>query len=275
MRTVPISRPKARRRSEQIFRRIEMPAGAYRIAAVGAQLGMGAADSTHLTVHAIGKGNGPNAPYCIANELICAELGRFLRLPVPPGGIVTGASHLPLYASLNFNLAGVDLPPVRPSGCVRLFPFLATGIVLFDILIANSDRHSANLSVDLSTKPAQMNVFDHSHALFGSTPGQAADRIAAFTGRLGITGGDYTGGNRHCLLDHLDSDKDFPAWIERIAAIPDFFFDEVCADALPFGVSKAEVAVAQDFLKERRATLPQLINDNRAEFRSITTWTLL
>jgi len=252
-----------------------MPAGAYRIAAVGAQLGIGVADSAHLTVHAIGKGNGPNAPYCVANEMICAELGRFLRLPVPPGGIVTGANHPPLYASLNFNLAGVDLPPVRPSGCVARFPYLATGIVLFDILIANSDRHAANLSVDLSTRPAQMNVFDHSHALFGSTPERAVDRIAAFTGRLGTTGGAYTGGSRHCLLDHLDSDKDFPIWIERIAAIPDFFFDEVCADARPFGVSNADISAAQDFLKGRRDTLPQLIKDNRAEFRAIKTWTLL
>ena len=252
-----------------------MPPGAYRIAAVGSQLGIGAAESVNLTVHAIGKTNGPNAPYCIANEMVCAELGRFLRLPVPPGGIVTSPAPAPMYASLNFNLTGIALPPVIPSGCAKIFPQLAAGLLLFDILIANSDRHAANLSVDFSVRPPQMNVFDHSHALFGSAKGRAKDRISAFTGRLGITGGDFTGGSRHCLLDAVDSDRHFPGWIERIAALPNFVVDEACSDALPFGATKLEVAAAQNFLKERRDTLPELIGSHRAEFRSITSWSIL
>ena len=252
-----------------------MPPGAYRIAAVGSQLGIGAADSVNLTVHAIGKANGPNAPYCIANEMVCAELGRFLRLPVPPSGIVTSTAHKPMYASLNFNLTGTALPPVIPSDCVRVFPHLATGLLLFDILIANSDRHAANLSVDFSVRPPQMNIFDHSHALLGSTEGRAEDRIAAFTGRLGITGGAYTGGPRHCLLDALDTDRHFPTWIERIRALPNFVIEEACADALPFGVTKSEIAAAQNFLKERRDTLSELIEKHQAEFRSITSWSIL
>ena len=95
-----------------------MPTGRYRIAAVGAQLGIGVAGSVNLTIDAVAKANSANAPYCIANEMICAEIGRFLRLPIPPGGIVTSAHHPPMYASLNFNLTGVALPPVNPSLCV-------------------------------------------------------------------------------------------------------------------------------------------------------------
>lgn len=249
--------------------------GAYRIAAVGQQVGIGVAGSTHLTVDAVGKENTPNAPYCIANEMICAELGRFLRLPVPPGGIVTSPHHPAMYASLNFNLTGVALPPVNPAQCVQLLPRLATGLLLFDILIANSDRHAGNLSVDALANPPQMNVFDHSHALLGNSAGQGALRMAALAGHLAVTGGPWTGGNRHCLLDAVSDDAHFAFWIARIAALPDFVIEEVCADAIPFGMSAAESQAVQTFLKTRRDSFTDLIDQHQAEFHAINLWSIL
>ena len=252
-----------------------MPIGAYRIAAIGAQLGIGVAGSVNLTVDAVGKANSANAPYCIANEMICAEIGRFLRLPVPPGGIVTSAHHPPMYASLNFNLTGVALPPVNPALCVQLLPNLATGLLLFDILIANSDRHAGNLSVDSLATPPQMNVFDHSHALLGNAAGLGVLRVTALAGHLAVTGGAYTGGNRHCLIDAVNDDQHFTTWIARITALPDFVIEEICADAMPFGMTLAESQAVQTFLKDRRDTFTNLIEQHRAEFHAINLWSII
>lgn len=252
-----------------------MPVGSYRIAAVGKQLGVGVSGSVHVTVDAVAKSNTANAPYCVANELVCAEIGRFLRLPVPPGGIVTSAHHPPMFASLNFNIAGVALPPADLTFCVNQLPHLSTGLLLFDILIANSDRHAGNLAIDALASPAQMNVFDHSHALFGQAAAQGQPRLAAMIDRLAVTGGPHTGGNRHCLLDILTSDQYFQTWLERIVALPNFLIDDVCEDALPFGISAAESQAAAAFLKQRRDTFVQLVKNHQAEFHGITTWNII
>lgn len=252
-----------------------MPVGSYRIAAIGAQVGIGAAGSTYVSVDAVGKANSANAPYCIPNELICGEIGRFLRLPVPPGGIVTSAHHAAMYASLNFNIAGVALPPVDPTNCVNLLPHLSTGVLLFDIFIANSDRHPGNLSIATVPPPPQMNVFDHSHALFGHAAGQAQARLAALADGLAVTGGPHTRGTRHCLLDIVNSDQYFQVWLDRIAAVPDFLIEEVCGDALAFGINAAESQAAEDFLKHRRDTFVQLIENHHAEFHGIAMWNII
>src|SRR5450755_2777660 len=64
------------------------------------------------------------SPYCVANELICGELGRFLRLPVPPLGIVhsTTDKKQALFASMRF--ATDARPGVDPERCVEKFPSL-------------------------------------------------------------------------------------------------------------------------------------------------------
>lgn len=252
-----------------------MPAGSYRIAAVGAQLGIGVAGSVNVTIDAVGKGNTANAPYCIPNELICGEIGRFLRLPVPPGGIVTSAHHAPMYASLNFNIAGVALPPANPAQCVNLLPNVSTGLLMFDILVANSDRHRGNLALDALAHPPEMNVFDHSHALFGHVAGQAEVRLVALLDRLAVTGGPHTGGNRHCLLDAISAPQLLGPWVERIMRLPDFLIDELCADASAFGITAAESQAAAAFLKHRRDNFPSLIHNHQAEFHGIAAWNLI
>lgn len=45
------------------------------------------------------------------------------------------------FASLDFNLTGITLLPVDVTQCVNLLPELSAGLLLFDILIANCDRH--------------------------------------------------------------------------------------------------------------------------------------
>lgn len=254
-----------------------MPGAIYRIESVGSQLGIGVAGSRYVTLSAVAKENS-EAPYCIPNELICGELGRFLRLPVPPSGIVSLASGGPLFASLNFNLAGNSLPPVNVANCVRVLPKLSTGLLLFDIWVANCDRHTANFSVDFLSNPPQMNIFDHSHALFGYAPGHGETRLLKLRDRLGIswTTNNHvdSGRHRHCLLDAVDDDDHFAFWLERIRATPDFYIEEVCKDAEPYGLTAQEVTAAIDFLKARRDNMESIISNHHPEFTAIQFWRL-
>lgn len=255
-----------------------MSATNYRLLSVNDPLKIGVAGGMHLTVAAIGKKNVDNAPYCIPNEMICGELGRFLRLPVPPLGVVAEAGGEAWFASLNFNLTGNDLPPVRPSECVRLLPWLSTGVLLFDIWIANLDRNRKNLALDWLSTPPLLSVFDHSHALFGYAKSEGEARLAQHAQTLGIswrTGEPLESGrHRHCLLDAVNSDAHFDEWMKRIESTPDFYIEEVCQDAQPYGMTTAEGQAAAGFLKTRRDTIRKLVNDHRAEFTAINTWSL-
>ncbi|MCX7046006.1 MAG: hypothetical protein NTX50_11050 [Candidatus Sumerlaeota bacterium] len=213
----------------------------------------------------------------MANEIICAEIGRFLRLPVPPHAILHGPRSQPgpWFGSLDFKLAGDALPPVDPLECVQLLPYLSTGVLLFDILVANCDRHRGNLALDGLSAPPHLSVFDHSHALFGYTPGQGRERLIRIKEQLGVSGGSETGSNRHCLLDAVSTDEYITPWVERIASIPDFFIEDVCKEPRPFGLSDQETGAVIDFLRYRRDHFRELINANRDEFTGIKQWEIL
>jgi hypothetical protein len=254
-----------------------MPVNQYRLISFDRQMGIGVAGSMQATISAVAKANSPSAPYCVPNELICAELGRFLRLPVPPCGIIH-APDAPVttwFASLDFNLAGSSLPPVDAGRCVTELPQLSAGLLAFDILVANCDRHRKNFAVDFSLSPPRMAVFDHSHALMGYEPGKGADRLRDLQDRLAISGGSHTRGNRHCLLDLISTDDHFGLWLERIRAIPDFLIEDLCRDAADLGASREEAQFAADFLRARRDNIAGLIKSHQNEFRAIRQWRLI
>jgi hypothetical protein len=165
------------------------------------------------------------------------------------------------FASFDFNLTDNVLPPADPAACVKALPDLATGLIVFDVLIANSDRHASNLSLDDSVTPAQMNVFDHSHALLGTAKGngekQLNDSKTLFVA------------NGHCLIPVLDTDQFFDKWYDRVARIPDFFIDEVTKDAEPYGLTANEVKTAAAFLKHRRDNIRPMLQANSSLFKAI------
>jgi hypothetical protein len=253
-----------------------MPAGSgrYRIVFFGPSLGTGVGDGHLVSLNAVAKTNVPITPYCVANELMCGELGRFLGLPVPPGGVVYAPNGNLFYASLNFNLTGNTLPPVNTTRCVGELPQLSAGVLLFDILIANPDRHGRNFSVDFSSKPATMNVFDHGHALLGKDAGKGISRLEKLKDRLGISGGSRTAGNRHSLLDQIKSDAQFGHWLDRIHMIPNFFIDDLANEVVGLGCTDAEAKAAAAFLKHRCHHLDGIVRANRSEFTGIRSWGL-
>lgn len=248
----------------------------YRIISFDRQMGVGVAGAMQVTIPAVAKTDSLNAPYCLANELICAELARFIRLPVPPCGILRPALPTlpPYFASLDFNFTGNSLPPVDVARCYLELPQLSTGLLLFDILVANCDRHRANFAVDFGAAPPRMSVFDHSHALLGYTPGGGTARLRELRSTLGCSGALPTGANRHCLLDTISADNYFDEWIDRIQSLPDYLIAGLCQDAADIGLAAAEGTATLDFLKYRRDRIRTIIQNNQSEFHSINQWRL-
>ena len=255
-----------------------MPAcrGRYRIVFLGPAIGSGTTDGRIVSVNAVAKTNGSTAPYCVPNEIVCGELGRLLGLSVPPGGVVYSpqSNNRLFYASLDFNLTGNTLPPVNTTKCVKLLPRESSGLLIFDILIGNCDRHNKNISVDFSKKPPTMNIFDHGHALFGKDADQGVARLEQLRNRLAISGGACTLGNRHCMLDQIDTDEHFGYWLDRIRKIPDFFVEDLCDELTGLNCTEKEAAAALSFLKHRRGNLEHIIEENKDAFTRIQTWRL-
>ncbi len=241
--------------------------------AKGKQVGIGAGNVTYAELQAVVKSNQPIAPYCVPNELICGEIGRYLQLPIPPGGLVEFENQV-FFASLDFNLAGESLPPIVPATCVEALPFLAAGVLVFDAFIANNDRHPRNLSLDLSVKKPRLMVFDHGHALLGDEPSKSVERFKRVEDRLGIAGGEDSGGVPHCLLDHLKVADHLDAWLKRVEQVPGYVIEGVCERAVGLGITDAEAGAASDFLKNRRHLLRSIVKANRAQFKGIIQWGL-
>ena len=256
--------------------RNRMQKRAYRIVADRGPVKDGATGARYADLAAVCKTN-ETVYYCVANEYLAERIGRFLGLPIPPGAIIPLGGDPPAfgYACLEFALTGEGLPPVDASDCVAKLPDLSTGLVMFDILIANPDRHVQNLAAVLHEQPYEMTIFDHGHALFGHSKDGAIKRLTDLQDRLAITGGSVTKQNRHCLLDGIDDAVYFAKWISRIETLPNHYIDTTCDDLVGDGIiSDHERSAIVAFLRRRRDRFPKLLEDHKAEFRGIKQWVL-
>jgi hypothetical protein len=199
------------------------------------------------------------SPFCIPNELISAALGTFLGLPIPPF-TVTHFNRRAYFSSLNFNPDKHDLPRILADICITRFPRLCTGILFFDVLIANEDRHDENVAVDNVADPKQIVVYDHERAMFGGTGSLSGlERLHALKDRLGITGGPVTGGTRSCFLTAINTLEYFNEWRLRVLDIPDWFIEDICNAAVGLGIDKSEAREAKEFLVYRKRNIVRII----------------
>lgn len=244
----------------------------YKVVTWGSPVGHGVSDSLHLHLSAIGKTDSPTGPFCVVNELISGEIGHRLRLPVPPFCVVQDNTSQPFFASLDFNLTGLSLPPVFASDFATNFPQAVGDLLVFDTYICNSDRHAGNLSADYPAN--RYNAFDHSHAVLGGThhgvPGLS--RLALAASSLVMDGS--IGGNRHCLLDVLIESQRLVPMIERIEGLEDYFIRDIVDSSAEYGLDTATQSGLFDFLRARRDGLRILINTNRASFTQVLLWSL-
>lgn len=220
------------------------------------------------------KWNYDASPYCVPNEFICGELARFIGLPIPCFTITRSEvfANRIIFSTLNVNYDGRDFAPVDSAACVRCLPELCAGVLMLDILIANSDRHDENIVVDSNQKPKLLYIYDHDVALFGYHAKEGAQRLKSMRGRLGISKGARSAGTRHIFLDHFETNKHFGEWIKRIAHIPHGFTERVCNEAINYGLDQVEANAALDFIKERQDSLPGILNRKKNEFKGIAHW---
>ena len=238
-----------------------MPATNYKVWAWGPPVGIGVTGSYHVGVAGVAKKATTAAPYIVANELFCNSMARLLLLPCPPGATLEKAGE-PYFFSLDFNLAGQALPPISASTIVSANPRLAWGIILFDVLVMNDDRHNQNIAHDTATQKVQ--IFDHSHA-FVRPHGDVSATLKANDGNICIGG--------HCLAQEINTLDGFETWIDRIKTIPDYFIEGLVEASCLVGLPAANKTECVDFMKKRRAGILEIITNNEDKFPKLPVTT--
>jgi hypothetical protein len=231
-----------------------MAGNEYKIWAWGEAVGEGVTGAIHVGVAGVAKRNGPHAPQAVANELLCSELAQALRLPCPPGFVVS-KDGVPHFASLNFNLAGEDLPPANAREIVAASSWHATGITVFDVWILNLDRHNKNIAFDRTTKRIQ--IFDHSHAIangFGITDMSLPPAL-----------------DKHCLAGAIETGEHLQDWVERVRLVPDYFIKEAVCDAVRLGYDQEDRTKLEHLLLSRRDNIASLIAKAAADTPNLSS----
>lgn len=229
----------------------------FKIWGWGGPVGTGVMASLNVAVQGIAKRGSEDLPYTVPSELICANLARAIRLPVPPSLVVEDANGVPFHVSMNFVLAGQNLPPADAAAAVAHDASLCAGAVLFDLWICNGDRHAGNLAFDAAQ--GRMMLFDHSHALFAS---QDIDAWLARAQSAFNIGG-------HCLAAHLQRATDFASWNSRIAQVPEYFIEGLVEDAVEVGLPVGKVRACTDFLLHRRKNLLSILETGAHAFPQV------
>jgi hypothetical protein len=246
----------------------------YRLTRIAAAHRGGMNQAIDAEIRGVGKSNA-QGPFTIANEVITARLGQTLGLPVPAGVVAEGTGGTLYYLSLDVSKEGKALPPAVAVDFAQEEPRIAAGCVVFDILIANSDRHAGNLARDPGFDPPRPSLFDHGHALLGTAPPSGLDRLVAAEDILGCLGTDPLPGNRQCLIDHIADAACLRHWIDRVAAVPDFIVEDVCAEAVALNLLQHDLAAElASWINRRRKRVHELVCSHKADFPSIQQWDL-
>lgn len=247
----------------------------YRITELGPSQRGGMNAAAEARIGGVAKTNN-ESEYTIANEVIAARIGQTLGLPVPAGVIAETSSKTLYYLSLDVSREGKSLPPIRPAEFCADEPWLAAGTAVFDILIANGDRHRGNLSRDPGFNPPRVSVFDHGHALLGTDPPTGLDRVRLATDRLGCVDDDAHIARTSILLDEALDCTALEQWAERVRELPGYLFWDICRDVARTPELGLTVEVADElasWLSERAARVGDLICQNQDAFPAVE-WTL-
>lgn len=232
-----------------------MPANKYKIwGTVGSPVNDGVSASVNVGVATIAKTSNTKEPNIVINELACNLIARSLFLPCPPGILLDHGGDT-YFCSMNFNLAGQALPPIPVSTVLSNHPRLCWGIILFDILMMNPDRHRRNLAYDRTSDRLQ--IFDHSRAFLPLTA-DIDSIISSNLGKLGL--------RAHCLQSEITTMDGFDFWSKRIKALPDFAIDETVSAICKVGFPHDKSNTAAGFLKSRRDQIDALVTTNIKQF---------
>lgn len=220
----------------------------------------------------VSKGNGNDSDsFRVVNEFIATSLAEQIGLPVPRFSVETRFRNdrntgrsigLPCFITI-----GVPLQSADNEACeliVTQLPQMAAGILLFDVWVANVDRHAQNILVNSRSAPTTVCSIDHDHALFGRICSRhvGLERLVTVRDQLGIERPTHD----HVLIKHFTTDADFPAWYDRIRSVPSARICELCEQCREYGLTAEEAAAATDFLVHRQQNLPSIVANHRAAF---------
>ena len=248
-----------------------MDFGFYAIDTWGDPVGQGtAADPRYCTLQGVAKFNSrppqDQAPYAVANELICGRLGLMIGLPVPPGVVVAAEDDKLAYVSLRFGPKGESPPPIIAEHIVEDHPAVSAGIIAFDCWVGNEDRHSGNLAYVWGQSQRPITVFDHSHALLGFERDRAIKRLRSRIDDPFVAG---------CLPPILKSSRGFGDWASRISSISSGMIRDVCEALVhPDGITADECAAAVDFLVHRKDRVLEKIEGAKGAMPNVDQWEL-
>jgi hypothetical protein len=247
----------------------------YPIGAVADQMRAksdGVNDGYWLTTESYSKANSDESPYCVANEWICGRIAQYLCLPIAPFAILKPPRQRPYFASLGMTPNRMAPENGEPAVCMERFPDTCTGVLVFDILIANSDRQYRNVKVDTPGDPTWMRILDHERALLGCMPKDGKALLGSLWRRLGVSGGAVSLGTRHIYLDLVDNSELLFKWVLRVKSIPEWYIDHACEYAESTGINKSEQKAAARFLKYRKQHIDSLIVEHKDHFTGMKFW---
>lgn len=230
-----------------------------------------------VELHGYAKRNTQQTPNVVANELVAFRLGTLLGLPMVPGApMLVPPDHQEVaWISLAFDGdIRKTTPSVAPEVVAENHPDQAAGTVVFDLLIANHDRHPRNLAYrKRGRKGERLGLFDHDHALWGNSGLTPGEHLKHVTNRFMLDGPGLSGlrRNAHCLLPHLADYGLLMKWCDRVdQLLTDTAVGQVCWEAadLPgaLGPTKGDAERLQDLLRLRRSELQPMIRNNLDKF---------
>jgi hypothetical protein len=254
------------------------PTHLYYAATWGNPVGVGASGTVFTDLSGYAKLPTTQAPFVVVNEFVAWRLASAAGLPVPPGALLGNhPDGVVGWVTLSYLASHSVPPPVSPESVVKSFPELAAGVVVFDFIIANTDRHAGNLA--LVTGPVlatggpkvreRLEVFDHSHAVVNN--GQHNNNQSP-QDYLNALKDQFVIGN-NCLLAHLTSAEDLLAWCLRLSRLlTDEVIRETCEEAamITSGFTPDDASVLSDFLMSRRDTAAGVLRTHAAQFPAVS-----
>lgn len=205
----------------------------------------------------------PDSPYCVVNDYVATAVGMAMGAPVPPGTLVKLGSEWG-FLSLGFGEHGKRPHAAEFDELAVERPWEATGVVVLDQWIANSDRHDGNLAYMSALGVA---AFDHDQALFGACPPE--------TGVESLNGSRHRRVSNHELAPHLKTIEHFDPWITRAQSITRPELQRAAWTCVDAGLlTRLEAEALVDFLEYRQTNIGQFIRDSYSEFTGISAWTL-
>lgn len=239
-----------------------MEAGFYGVATLGGPLGLGISGTLEASLDGLVKLNDAQAPYTVANEYICGRLAALVGLPTPPGTIAELSDKRMAYVMLRFGDKGDKPPPADPVEVVTERPLASALLLAFDSWIMNADRHTQNLAYLPGSAGAGLSVFDHGHALCGTTAGGAQAFLEGVARDQPWIGG--------CLQPELNSAVLLRQACNRLEKVANDMIEEICETPKHLKVySAAESKSAHETLIHRRDRVWGHVMANQPSFPKI------